>query len=96
MSCPPEVAEVIGEILRTALLRIRSRGWNQDAAACALEADHVHNLPSVLTNYSEELVRFYLDHERVHFAEKVDSVAHFDELWQRLESLLSRSTAAHD
>jgi hypothetical protein len=96
MSCPPEVAEVIGEILRTALLRIRSRGLNQDAAACALEADHVHNLPSLLANYSEELVRFYLDHERVHFAEKCGAVGYFEELWQRLEALLSRSTAAHD
>jgi len=96
MTCPTEVAEVIGEILRTALLRIRSRGWNQDAAACAVEADHVHNLPSLLTNYSEEQVRFYLDHERIHFAEKVGSVAHFEELWQRLASLVSRSAAAQD
>ena len=96
MKCPPEVAEVIGEILRTALLRIRSRGWNQDAIACALEADHVHNLPSLLTNYSEDLVRFYLDHERVHYVQKGGTVGHFEELWQRLESLLARPSVTHD
>jgi hypothetical protein len=33
----------------------------------AVEADHIHNLPTLIENYSPELLRYYWDAERVSF-----------------------------
>lgn len=93
MTCPPEIAEVLTEILRVAILRIRARGWEQNAAACAVEADHVHNVPSLLANYSDDAMRYYLDYERVSFAKKAVAFGGFEELWQRLDSILAQQPA---
>jgi hypothetical protein len=63
MKCPEEVAESILEILRIGLLRARAAGWARDAERCALEADHLHNLPGLLADYTPERLRYYLEAE---------------------------------
>lgn len=86
MTCPSEVAEIIAEILKLGLLRIRAFGWEGDAPRCASEADHLHNLPTLLINYAPELLAYYWDTERVCFRERsspADLVA-FEPLWERL------------
>ena len=71
-SCPEPVRVAVLEILRASLLRIRTAAGAGDAPLCFIEADHVHNLPALLTNYSEEFLRFYLDVERRSYQEQLD------------------------
>ena len=80
MQCPPEIAEIVCEILRTGLLRIRALG---DADRCALEADHLHNLPDLLANYKPELLDYYWRVERVGFIARSTpaDVQRFEPLW---------------
>jgi hypothetical protein len=83
MQCPPEIAEIVCAILRTGLLRIRAFG---DAHRCALEADHLHNLPGLLANYKPELLDYYRRVERVGFIERStpEDVQGFEPLWKGL------------
>jgi len=86
MSCPPEIAEVIAGIIQAGLLRIRQAGWAGDGRRCAVEADHIHNLPQLLTNFSPELLKFYWEVERHAFLDRCDGQkpADFENLWARL------------
>jgi hypothetical protein len=93
MQCPSEIAVIIHEILRIGILRIRSCGWNKEPARCAIEADHLHNLPALLSDYRLELLEYYLQVERVSFVNQssTDDVANFQPLWN---SLSRHSTSA--
>jgi hypothetical protein len=86
MNCPPEIAEIIFEILRNGLLRIRLTGWRGDAHRCAVEADHLHNLPRLLTQFSADSLRYYWEVERPSFLNQTtnDFLPGFEELWNRL------------
>ena len=64
MNCPEKVRVAVIGLLRRSLLRIRNAAGAGDAQLCFIETDHVHNLPGLLDNYSDELLRFYLDVER--------------------------------
>jgi hypothetical protein len=70
-SCPEVVRVAILESLRTSLLRVRSAAGAGDAPLCFIEADHVHNLPALLVNYSEDTLRFYLDVERPSYLDQL-------------------------
>jgi hypothetical protein len=64
MTCPPEVADILLAMLQTGLLRIRAVGISNDSRRCAIEADHLHNLPALLSGYSADLLQYYWDFER--------------------------------
>jgi hypothetical protein len=83
MQCPREIAEIVCKILRWGLLQIRCL---EDTARCRVEADHLHNLPGLLTNYSPEVLQYYWDVERVSFISrsKPDEIQGFDPLWRAL------------
>lgn len=87
-ACPPEIAEIIAKILSDSLLQIRGAGWSENPERCAILADHTHNLPHLLVNYSPELLRFYWNVERVAFIAdmKGEDLGTFEPLWERLES----------
>lgn len=93
MHCPPEIAAIVGEILTTGLLRIRA---SQDAERAALEADHLHNLPALLTDFKPELLHFYWHVERRCFIEQCapNENTGFETLWQVLGEHLQ--PANHD
>jgi len=59
MNCPNQVAAVVLEILRQSMLNIRSAAHQGDTEQCFQEADHVHNLPSLLASFSEEKLKYY-------------------------------------
>ena len=53
-TCPAEVSEILLEILGWGLVVIRLQGWEGQAARCAVDADHLHNLPSLLADYDRK------------------------------------------
>jgi hypothetical protein len=87
VNCPPDVAEIVLQIIKTAVLRIRHWGWSDNPGRCALEADHVHNLPDLLARFSSDLLKYYWDVERPSFISQSSpaDVAQFEPLWEKLE-----------
>lgn len=99
MTCPPDVAQVLLDILRVAVLRIRAGGWAGDGSRCAVEADHVHNLPALLMDYSDDLLRFYWEVERPSFVRRSRGadLEGYERLWAHLAELVSdRLSASHN
>ncbi len=88
--CSPEITDILTKILTTGLLRIRSLGWSDEGERCAVESDHVHNLPSLLTNYSRDKLEYYLNVERSSYiAQRRNSdLAVWMPLWEQLQGLL--------
>jgi hypothetical protein len=86
MNCPPEIGRLLLELLKLGTLRIRALGWSGDATRCAVEADHIHNLPSLLTDYSPEGLSYYWEAERTSFAEQSSpaDLELFEPMWQEL------------
>lgn len=86
MPCPPEIAEIVCEILRTGLLRIRALGWDRNPERCAIEADHLHNLPALIASFDPARLGYYWDAERVSFIKqsKPEDVGVFEPLWKSL------------
>lgn len=78
------------------LLRIRAMEGSQKHQRCAIEADHVHNLPNLLVNYEPELLDYYWNAERVFFVQRSTDVstAAFEPLWSDLEELMGSGTVA--
>lgn len=86
MSCPSEVADILLAILTMGLMRVRALAWDGRSALCAIEADHIHNLPELLRNYSQELLLYYWDVERPSYVQQVpeDHLAGWEPLWEKL------------
>ncbi len=97
MKCPRDIAKVILEILELGILRIRSAGWAGNSRQCAAEADHIHNLPSLLIDYTPEKLRYYFEAERTSF---IVQCAHsseaevFQSHWDRLAELLEQQSVS--
>jgi hypothetical protein len=83
------------EILGWGLCRIRdaaSQGWS---AYCAVEAEHLHNLPSLVQEANEHRHSYYFDSERTFYLERVDrtlpgvdmTLRRYASLWRELEQL---------
>jgi hypothetical protein len=92
MQCPPEIAEIVAEILTTGLLRIRALGWNgNNAERCAIEADHLHNLPRLLIDFQMGLLDYYWTAERLSFIQRSsrEEVEGFEPLWKALSAHIS-------
>ena len=63
------------------------RGWDGRADRCALEADHLHNLPRLLAEYRPRVLLYYWDVERAGYIEQAppERLAAWEPLWRRLE-----------
>jgi hypothetical protein len=98
-NCPPEIARILLEMIGWGLLRIRALGWSGQADRCTVEADHLHNLPHLLADYSPQRLLYYWDVERVGFLETVqpEHLDAFETFWQQLEPHVeaTRRTIAH-
>ena len=66
---PAEVREALAQILETACLSIRVAARNGDAKYCEVEANHVHNIPSLLRNFDRERLKYYLSVEKPQYIE---------------------------
>lgn len=86
MRCPPEVGEIVLRIIESGLERIRSLAWSGQADRCAIEADHVHQLPDLLVDYSREKLEYYWEVERSRYVTLTpeSQLAGWETLWDRL------------
>ena len=86
-------------ILEHGLLRLRDAGLLGMTEYCAIEAEHLHNLPSLIGEANERRHEYYFEKERPYYLERVNrSVPGFDltlrryeECWQELRDLTKQS-----
>ncbi|MBO0698786.1 MAG: hypothetical protein J2P46_10355 [Zavarzinella sp.] len=92
MTCPPELGAILLDILRDGLLACRSAGWSGDAGRAAVEADHLHNIPDLLADYSPERLQYYWEVERPVFAKRCspDQLLMWKEHWERLRRFIDQ------
>jgi len=86
MQCPAEIANILLCILQTGLMRIRTLAWQGCTELCAIESDHIHNIPNLIMNSSPEKLFYYWDIARPEYIRQV-AAEHsdgWDELWRRL------------
>lgn len=92
MTCPAPIAEALHQILYYGLVAIRGAGREGDAETCALEADHLHNIPHLIERFSLDRLRHYLEVERRYYLERRSSSASiYERSWQVLEEFLRRA-----
>lgn len=87
MKCPENIHAALAEILRLALLNTRVAAQSGDTARCHAEVDHVHNLPSLLTDFAPDVLRFYWNIERASYIREAGESGSesFSNAWIRLE-----------
>jgi hypothetical protein len=96
MNCPSEIAPILIQIMQAGILRTRGLGWAGDARRCAVEADHIHNLPALLEGYSQDLLRFYWEVERPAFISQSEGIdlRSFELLWKELGRYVPQASAS--
>lgn len=98
INCPDEVADVVLTILKDAILSMRIAGYAGNAEYCAIQANHIYNLPGLLRHYRRERLESYLKYGRGHYLRAVGEIPEvnpeaFNPLWQRLEEFLATNPA---
>lgn len=63
MKCPDDINRHLLKILKIDILNIRYLIAKEKYGFCGIEANHIHNIPALLEDYSPELLSFYLDVE---------------------------------
>jgi hypothetical protein len=94
MTSEEDVRRLLLNLLRTGLLRIRAFAWEDQADRCAIEADHIHNLPDLVRSPRLELLVYYFDHERHAFMTRVPDSDAFEPDWLRLGEIIKELGAA--
>jgi hypothetical protein len=87
MNCPTELSSILLEMLFRGHVLVRAHGYSGRANLCAVEADHLHNLPDLIWDYSEAKLYYYWAIERPAFAENnsADYIReNWEPLWERL------------
>ena len=90
--CSDEIARILSEIIRSTVLRIRMAGWNKQPEICASEADHIHNLPGLIFNYSQDCLKYYLEVEVPCYVNRCNDryTSEQKKLWQQLQDELQK------
>src|SRR4051812_44019877 len=99
MTCPPRLAPIIVELIRIGLLRVRSLAWSGNQIRCAIEADHIHNLPRLLTDFSIDQLEAYWEKDRPTYRVRVtpDELNAWEDLWSAMRAHVEviRRTEGH-
>ena len=89
--------EIYVQILHFALMVLHNHPKAEHAGYCAIEVEHIHNIPSLIGESNEHRHAYYLRAERGLYLERVDRslsgvkflLNRYAELWSRLEALSS-------
>ena len=94
MRCPDAIHSAVCEVLRIGSLRARSAAWDGDAVRAALEVDHIHNLPGLLRDYSQDALEYYWNCERSAFLQQVgaENAREFEQAWNAVARCLTIAT----
>jgi hypothetical protein len=92
MNTPPIVQTSLLTILKIGLLNIRYYADGRNLERCAIEANHLHNIPGLLEKFSIDLLKFYIDVERTQYIrETKDQVLEeIRDAWTELTHWLSK------
>ena len=83
--------DLLLEIIRNEILRIRVLGWDGRAKECSILADHIHNLPELIRAPKVKYLRYYLDvSRRVYAMETSIPNAAYEKEWSELEKILEQ------
>lgn len=90
MQCPDQLRDVLLDIISNGLLRIRHFAGAGDWQSCLVEADHLHNLPYLIKDYSRDLLQFYWHTERELFVQHcaLGDLGEFRAHWRRLQPFI--------
>ena len=91
--------QIYAQILHFGLVRLRDSARLGYAEYCAVEADHLHNLPSLMGETNEHRHQCYFDEERSYYLKRVDrsipgidfTLRRYEELWQLLIKLQAKA-----
>jgi hypothetical protein len=80
------------QILKYGLISLRNATLRGDIEYCKAEAEHLHNLPTLIGESNEARHEYYFDGERVSYLEKVKPsspdmrfiLGRYSELWPQL------------
>ncbi len=86
-------------ILQYGLQRLRDAGLLGMIEYCTIEAEHLHNLPSLIGEANERRHEHYFEKERLYCLDRVDrsvpgldfTLRRYEECWQELRELAASS-----
>jgi hypothetical protein len=92
MTCPPDLATVLLDILHLGVLHARAAGWSGDAAQAAAAADHVHNLTGLIQQFTPGKLEYYWKIERPAYVTQRgrEQLQAYQPLWDRLRPHVER------
>ena len=88
--------EAYTEILRWGVLAVRRSAFGGNLALCEIEADHIHNLPSLLEETDEARHAYYKGQERSCYLERLDRLRAAEYLCRQLRNYRQPWTALAD
>jgi len=74
------------EILKWGLLAIREAAFTGKTKLCEIEADHIHNLPSLLNDANEKRHHCYIVPERKYYLEQLERYGEVEYLEKQMRS----------
>lgn len=93
-SCPREVQRQLFEILRWGILNIRTGSETNDCRVCNIEANHLHNIPDLLEEFSRDRLAYYLKVEVAKYERGLgaESLPRLRAAWVALEEWLKENS----
>jgi hypothetical protein len=90
MRCPPDIADVVAELLYRGIIRARAFAHPGYEKRCFIETDHVHNLPHIINDFKVDRLEYYWNIERPLFMKQVPANETQDlaPLWDQLSNLM--------
>jgi hypothetical protein len=92
MNTPAIVQASLFTILKLGLLIIRSEAERKNSERCAIEANHLHNIPGLLDNFSVDALKYYIDVEAPQYVRESNEQIpeEFRRAWTELTDWLSQ------
>jgi hypothetical protein len=85
MASEKHTTDILLSILEIGLLRIRALGAAGRSEECQKEADHLHNIPSLVRSFDWDRLLYYCDSERTAFLATTScSTEQFGAAWEEL------------